>query len=297
MNSFFSKGNLIVFGTLIVLFGVCGIIKSCTQETEIRAAIYPLNVELGSAIYYSDSTSGAKSVLWEFGNGDVSKDPKGSYVFTHTGKYKIRLTVDNDKVVSFLVNVRDHKIATEKERVKIIAPSKAMVNERVVFMADGEADSWSWEFGETGAVDSRERNPIYVFSKVGQHEIHLLAGNMEYPIVKLIDVVPDAFTVTDNPPSAIEDDIMEHLQNIIDTKNFNSNYNYILNKYLSKKLGGDGENTMVLVNNTNENDFYSYCNGLKIMGKAKSTFIESVTMENKPNGSIKRLLINQSSTK
>ena len=292
MNSFFSKGNLIVFGTLIVLLGVCGIIKSCTQETEIRAAVSPLNVELGSAIYYADSTLGAKSVLWEFGNGDVSKDPKGSYIFTHTGKYKIRLTVDYDKVVSFLVNVRDRKMATEKERVKIIAPSQAMVNERVVFMADGDADSWSWEFGETGTVDSRERNPIYVFSKPGQHEIRLLAGNMEYPIVKVIDVVSEAFTVTENPCAAIEDDIREHLQNIIDKKDFNKNYNYILNKYLGKRA-----NTMVLVNNTNENDFYSYCNGLKIMGKQRSTVIEGVAMENNPNGSIKRLLINQSSTK
>ncbi|MBR2261799.1 MAG: PKD domain-containing protein [Paludibacteraceae bacterium] len=297
MNSFFSKGNLIVFGTLIVLFGVCGIIKSCTQETEIRAAVSPLNVELGKAIYYSDSTSGAKSVLWEFGNGDVSKDPKGSYIFTHTGKYKIRLTVDYDKVVSFIVNVNDRKMATEKERVKIIAPSKAMVNERVVFMADGDADSWNWEFGETGIVDSRERNPIYVFSKPGQHEIRLLAGNMEYPITKTIDVVSSDFTITGDPRSEIENDIQEHLQDIIDKKNFNSNYNYILNKYLSKKHGGRGDNTLVLVNNTNENDFYSYCNGLKIMGKAKSTFIESVTMENNPDGSIKRLLINQSSTK
>ncbi len=292
MNSFFSKGNLIVFGTIIVLLGVCGIIKSCTQETEIRAAVSPLNVELGSAIYYADSTLGAKSVLWEFGNGDVSKDPKGSYIFTHTGKYKIRLTVDYDKVVSFLVNVRDRKMATEKERVKIIAPSQAMVNERVVFMADGDADSWSWEFGETGTVDSRERNPIYVFSKPGQHEIRLLAGNMEYPIVKVIDVVSEAFTVTENPCAAIEDDIREHLQNIIDKKDFNKNYNYILNKYLGKRA-----NTMVLVNNTNENDFYSYCNGLKIMGKQRSTVIEGVAMENNPNGSIKRLLINQSSTK
>lgn len=297
MNSFFSKGNLIVFGTLIVLFGVCGIIKSCTQETEVRAAVSPLNVEIGNAIYYADSTLGAKSVLWEFGNGDVSKDPKGSYIFTHTGKYKIRLTVDNDKVVSFLVNVSDRKLATEKERVKIIAPSQAVVNERVVFMADGDADSWNWEFGESGAVDSRERNPIYVFTKPGLHEIRLLAGNMEYPIVKLIDVVPEDFTPSGCPGGEIEEDIQVHLQDIIDTKNFNSNYNYILNKYLSKKLGGNGENTMVLVNNTNENDFYSYCNGLKIMGKSKSTFIESVTMENNPNGSIKRLLITQSSTK
>ena len=43
----------------------------------------------------------------------------------------------------------------------------------------------------------------------------------------------------------------------------------------------------------NENDFYSYCNGLKIMGKQQSTVILDVNPERDSNGRIKRLLVNQ----
>lgn len=293
MSKLFSKGNLIIFGAILLLVVSCIIIKVCSSDNTIRASVSPLNVELGDPVFFSDSTPGISKVVWEFGDGEGSKQQKGSYVFKEIGKYKIRLTLDDTKSVSFFVNVRDRKSEESKKYVKIIAPKKAMVNERVVFMADGDADTWQWEFGESGVVDSREQNPIWVFSQVGTHEVRLVAGNMEYPIICEIEVVPEFVGGgVDDIGKKIEDDIMVHLQNIIDKRDFNQNYNYILNKYLARKA-----NTMVLVNNVNENDFYSYCNGLKIMGKQQSTIIEDVVMENNPNGSIKRLLITQSSSK
>ena len=81
----------------------------------------------------------------------------------------------------------------------------------------------------------------------------------------------------------------KRLQQIIDERNvFNSNYNYLLRYYLS-----GNSNVIVLINGTNENDFYSYCNGLKIMGKQQSTVIMDVNIERDKSGKIKRLLVNQ----
>lgn len=266
------------------------IIKFCCFETKIRASVFPLDVEVGKPICFSDSTNNVTKVLWEFGNGDVSREKKGSYTFNEVGHYQLRLTLDGNHKICFMVNVRDRKVDRKKQIVKIKAPSTVVQNERVVFMAMGDSDNWRWEFGETGQVDSQERNPIYVYSKVGVYEVKLMASNMMYPIVHTIEVLPEfAIDESTDVDSQASDEFKERLQQIIDERNvFNTNYNYLLRNH----LGGNSD-VMVLINGANENDFYSYCNGLKIMGKQQSTVILDVNPERDSNGRIKRLLVNQ----
>lgn len=289
MNKLISKGQLIVVGYVILFIMVSLIIKSCTADTSIRASVLPLVVEVGSPIRFSDSTYNASNVLWEFGNGDVSKEKSGEYVFKESGHYQVRLTVEKEKVC-FMVNVKEERTERRKQSVKIKAPSTVVQNERVVFMAVGDSDNWRWEFGETGQVDSQEQNPIHVYSRVGVYEVRLMAANMMYPIVHTIEVKPE-FAIDESTDVDVQasDDFKERLQQIIDERNvFNANYNYLLRNHL------DGNsNVMVLINGTNENDFYSYCNGLKIMGKQQSTVILDVNPERDSNGRIKRLLVNQ----
>ena len=160
-------------------------------------------------------------------------------------------------------------------------------------MADGDSDNWRWEFGESGQVDSQEQNPIYVYSKVGVYEVKLMAANMMYPIVHTIEVMPE-FAIDESSDVDVQtsDEFRIRLQQIIDERNvFNKNYNYLLKRYLNKN-----SNVSVLINGTNENDFYSYCNGLKILGKQQSTVIMDVNIERDKNGKIKRLLVNQVSS-
>ncbi|MBQ0156276.1 MAG: PKD domain-containing protein, partial [Bacteroidales bacterium] len=287
MNKLISKGQLIVVGYVILFIMVSLIIKSCTADTSIRASVLPLVVEVGSPIRFSDSTYNASNVLWEFGNGDVSKEKSGEYVFKESGHYQVRLTVEKEKVC-FMVNVKEERTERRKQSVKIKAPSTVVQNERVVFMAVGDSDNWRWEFGETGQVDSQEQNPIHVYSRVGVYEVRLMAANMMYPIIHTIEVKPE-FAIDESTDVDVQasDDFKERLQQIIDERNvFNANYNYLLRNHL------DGNsNVMVLINGTNENDFYSYCNGLKIMGKQQSTVILDVNPERDSNGRIKRLLV------
>ena len=291
MDNIFSKGNLIVLGTILLLIFVSIIISLSFSDVPIRASISPLDVEVGSPIRYSDSTYNASDVLWEFGNGDVSNDKNGFYTFRESGTYQVRLTVNGEKSQNFIVYVKERRGQRDNKLVRIKAPSKVIQNERVVFMADGDSDNWSWEFGESGKVDSREQNPIYVYSKVGTYEVKLMADNMKCPVVHRIEVVPLCSfpeVIVCLPPVA-EEDIRKRLQQIIDEKNvFNKNYEYLLSKYLGKN-----SNVPVLINGTNENDFSSYCYGLKIKGKQQSTVIMEVNFERDKKGNIKRLLVNQ----
>ena len=200
------------------------------------------------------------------------------------------MIVNREKSQCFIVNVMERKSDIDNKMVKIKAPSKVVQNERVVFMAVGDSDNWRWKFGESGQVDSQEQNPIYVYSKVGVYEVKLMAGNMMYPIIHTIEVMPE-FAIDESTDVDVQasDEFRIRLQQIVDERNvFNENYNYLLRRYLNKNL-----NVSVLINGTNENDFYSYCNGLKILGKQQSTVIMDVNIERDKSGKIKRLLVNQ----
>ena len=290
MSRIFSKGNLIVFGAMSLLILASVIINYTFSDVPIRASISPLYVEVGSPIRYSDSTYKASQFLWEFGNDDVSNEKIGFYTYKNPGTYQVRLTVNGKKTQDFIVNVKEGRGRKDNKLVRIKAPSKVVQNESVVFMADGDSDNWSWEFGESGKVDSRERNPIHVYSKVGVYEVKLMAANMMYPVVHTIEVAP-GFIVANpgDPDDEAREDIQKRLQQIIDEKNvFNKNYEYLLSKYLGKN-----PNVPVLINGTNENDFSSYCYGLKIKGKQQSTVIMEVNFERDKNRRIKRLMVNQ----
>lgn len=290
MGRIFSKGNLIVYGAMSLLIIVSIIINLSFSEVPIRASISPLDVEVGSPIRYSDSTYNTSHILWEFGDGGTSNEKCGYYSFKEPGTYQVRLIVNREKSQCFFVNVKESKSVRNNKLVKIKAPTKVVQNENVVFMADGDSDNWSWEFGESGKVDSQERNPIHVYSKVGVYEVKLMAANMMYPVVHRIEVVPEFIVVDpENPDDKAREDIQKRLQQIIDEKNvFNKNYEYLLKNYLSKN-----PNIPVLINGTNENDFYSYCNGLKFLGKQQSTVIMEVNIERDKNRRIKRLMVNQ----
>lgn len=286
MNKVFSKGSLILFGSLVLLTLIAWGVKTCFYDVPIRATVYPQNVELGTPIYFSDSTKNAQTVTWEFGNGDLTNQRSGEYTFNEEGQYQVRLTINNTKCTYFLVNVKAPKNDANTNAIKIIAPDVAFQNERVVFMADGKSDNWNWEFGETGMLDSKERNPIYFYSKTGTFQVKLFTSNMKYPVFHTIRILPGGTTPPPPPPPS---DIKLYLQKIIERKgSFNENYAKI------KSLLKANDNMPVLVNGTKENTLYDYCTGLKIMGKQQSTLIFEATEELDSNGKIKRLLVTQS---
>lgn len=155
-----------------------------------------------------------------------------------------------------------------------MAPDVAVQGEYVIFRGIGEDKEWRWEFGESGNIDARERNPIYAYMEPGIYEVLLSTENTRYPVRHTIEVLPQYMTNDSTDVFVlIGNDIKEKLQAIVDGKPFNSNYNYIMSKYLC-----NNSETLVIINNTKRNDFYSYCQGLKIIGR-KKTIIDNVTVD------------------
>jgi hypothetical protein len=290
-NMFNSKSMTVSLSVLLLIVVVFVLVRSCGEERIVRASVSDTEIELGRPIQYADSTAGAKSWLWEFGNGDYSIESGGSYTFPEQGRYQVRLRVDNEQEKLFMIRVRPFDGQGRQDHViQIDAPDSAIQGEYISFSAVGNDREWKWEFGESGIIDSRERTAIYAYRNHGIYQVRLTSENTQYPAYHIIEILPkymetdslDAMTLSAR-------DIQQRLQNIADGKPFNVNYNYILKTYLC-----DNPNVLVTVNTSKRNDFYSYCQGLRIAG-AKNTVVDMVYVEanNPANSCIDHIIVLQ----
>ena len=304
MNKIFSKGSLIIYGSLTLLVLIAWGMKAICKDVQVRATVHPLYVELGNPIHFSDSSLNVHSVTWDFGNGDVSTQRSGDYTFKKEGLYQVRLTIDNSYSVNYIVNVKEPDSSIYKVPIKILAPDTAVLYERVMFMIDGKVDKCSWEFGESGKKDSEEKYVFYSYSRPGIYEVKLVVQGMTYPVchtIKIIDI-----RVRDNKchfPGHINPEvgchyplltatIQECLQKISDKKGgYNTNYHKV------KGLLRASDNLPVLINETKEDRLDTYCKILWLAGKQNSIVIQDVKIEYDGSGKIKRLLITQTSDK
>lgn len=251
---------LFVIGIVLMLFFLT---RSWGGGRSVSASISAAEITLGQPIIYADSTAGASNWLWEFGNGDYSTERAGVYTFPDEGRYQIRLKVNHDHEKLFLVRVRPYD---NSERfghlIRINAPETAVQGEHILFSAEGNDKDWKWDFGENGIIDSREKTAIYAYRNHGVYQVKLTTENTQYPIYHLIEVLPKYMEVDSLDVMTMAAlDIKEKLQNIADGKPFNANYNHIMKVYLC-----NNPDVLVTVNNSKRNDFYSYCQGLRISG-------------------------------
>jgi len=277
---------------ILLCVTIAVIIRIFFSNRVIHMTVTPSELEENESIYYADSTRRAKEWLWEFGNGDISTQRNGNYTFKAPGKYMVRLQVDNSLEERILVTVRKRQSDYgSSDLVKLKAPSTAIQGEIVSFRGYGPSKEWRWQFGESGIVDSREQNPLYAYTEPGTYEVQLTTEDTQYPVRHTIEVMPQ-YTENDSTDVLviIGNDIREHLQAIIDGQPFNTHYNYILKKYLC-----NDPNIAVTVNNNKKNDFYSYCQGLKIIAR-KKTIVDEVFVDmgdNVNNECVMQLMVTQ----
>ena len=267
--------HIVILALLAYLLVYVLLLRSCSHERTIKANLSTTELLVNEPFVFKDSTRGAKQWKWEFGNHDQLLKQEGEYAFAQAGKYRIKLTVDQKHEKFFVVNVTEKIESTESRLISVLAPKMAIQDEYIVFKSEGDANLYRWEFGETGLIDSREKDPIYAYAQPGTYEVMLTTDKNFYPIRHQIEIVP---RYNDNDSTdvltLIGIDIKNKLQALADGKTFNNNYNYVLSRYLC-----NNPNTMVIVNNNKYNDFYSYCQGLKITGKANKTAIERVVVD------------------
>ena len=150
MGKIRTRKILFVVAAMLLCVLVAVLIRLFFSNRIVRMTLTPIEVEVGEAVHYADSTRNASSWLWEFGNGDVSHERSGQYVFKEPGRYQVRLQVDHslEKKQIVKVNRRANNYGSD-QLVKIEAPATAFQGEIISFKGYGPSREWRWQFGES----------------------------------------------------------------------------------------------------------------------------------------------------
>ncbi len=296
--NYIQKNKQNIFIAVVALFLIAAMIALWIQQKnnfsseDIIATITPQTVTVGDVVNYEDTTPFTKSIVWSFGDQTTSDKRKGTHIFQKEGLYNVSMVINNKypKTFTVIVNPRPLKQDSVKATATIDAPIQARQFEKVDFKANSlTAREYLWKFGETGNYDSQERTPSYTYRKPGNYEVHLIVdGDVEHPVRHYITIVPSVQDLpevkvasVDDILKNINDDFKYRLQQIANGENFNTHYNYLLDKYLCRK-----DNVPTTINDQKKESFYYYCQGLNF---DKNNHIDEVviTYDNSQNCVIK----------
>lgn len=264
-----------VFFIVCVLIGLWIQKKFFHSVADINADVYPTVINVNDTLFFRDKSSFAAIKEWNFGDGNISVNDSGYYFFKKPGYYQVRITLNGKYTKVFPIQVLEKRQETILDSITSIeAPLRAMQFENIVFRANSKnAKLYSWKFGESGTIDSKEQMVIYAYKQPGDYQVTLYTDETEYPIQHKIKILPsfkvvnDSISIDDNYQK-IDDDFKYHLQQIANGSNFNKHYNYLLNTYLCKN-----DNAPIKVNTSKINTFYYYCAGLRF---DKNNTVQSV---------------------
>lgn len=281
MNYFQKNKKNIIIGVIATLL-IAALVALWLQKKVIHSSddivgvVYPSTLKVGDTLSFEDKTQFAKTKLWNFGDGTTSDKNKGIHFYNKPGYYQVTLIIDNKYSKSFPIIVSARTVP-KKDTVKTVtlidAPSQAMQFENVQFRAISDGKQFTWKFGETGRIDSKDKLAIYSYQKPGDYVVSLITDETVEPVLHQIKILPaydaleEEISVEDSY-AKIDNDFKYHLQQIAYGNSFNMHYNYLLRTYLC-----NNENTVVNVNDSKVNNFYMYCAGLQF---DKNNIIQTV---------------------
>jgi len=107
------------------------------RRLNVKASVSSRCIYANEAVRFRDSTIGAYSWKWEFGDGGHSDRQKGEYVFSDAGRYRVRLTLNGNKHLQRFFDISVLDIVTEggedhNERMKEIFPDTLFLGEYIV---------------------------------------------------------------------------------------------------------------------------------------------------------------------
>lgn len=272
--SYFQKNKKnIIIGIIATLLAAALIVlwfqkKIIHSSDDIIGNVYPSTLSVGDTLLFEDKTQFAKTRIWDFGDGTTSDKNNGFHFYNKSGYYSVTLLIDNKYSKSFPVLVSAKSLSKPVDTVKVFtaieAPAQAMQHENVQFRAISNASQFSWKFGESGTTDSKGKLAIYSYNEPGEYIVTLYTDENVEPVLHRIKILPyhdvseKEEVGLEDPYVKIDNDFKYHLQQIANGNNFNSHYNYLLQKYLC-----NNESTVIKVNENKVNNFYMYCVGLQ----------------------------------
>jgi len=147
----------------------------CGGSLPVSFTWSPTNPDAGDPVQFTDTTTGAISWQWDFGDGITSTDQNPQHTYTTGGNYTVTLNASDG------TDAGQH---TEIITVNVVVAVDFTANPTsggaplVVHFTDHStgATSWKWRFGEGspwGPPDSTLQNPSYTYNNPGSYDVTL----------------------------------------------------------------------------------------------------------------------------
>ena len=150
----------------------------------------PLSGSAPLTVTFVNSTTGASSYLWRFGDGITSTQTSPSHSYTQTGVYDVSLTAGNGQVTETLTHTDYITITSPVLASFAPFPPTVEVGETVLFLnSSSGATGYLWDFGDT--ITSTQTSPSHTYSLPGVYSVSLTAESG-----LLTDTVSQPLTVT-----------------------------------------------------------------------------------------------------
>ncbi len=136
---------------------------------------YPLNVS------FSNSSSGATSYSWDFGDSENSTAANPSHTYNSAGTFTVTLTATNSCGSDQQVRTNYITVTTPPCDPPVAdfngSPTSGDYPLNVSFTdaSTNSPTSWSWTFGEGGT--STSQNPSYIYTAAGTYTVTMTATN------------------------------------------------------------------------------------------------------------------------
>lgn len=140
----------------------------------------PISGTVPLTVTFANSSTGADSFSWQFGDGTTSTELLPTHVYTQTGSYTVTLTATGQGGIDTLSRA-DYITVNEASAPVQAAFSAFLVNGTVPLTVtftnnSTGADSYLWGFGD--GVTSTVTAPTYVYSQAGVYTVTLDATGL-----------------------------------------------------------------------------------------------------------------------
>lgn len=151
------------------------------------------HIAVGEMVMFTNKTEGHRYAEWDFGdNSSIERASNIGHAYTLPGEYILKVQVNGSCAEYRRITVQPKKEIVDNNLIpKFAYPNVIEIDKKVKFVALTEAaDSYEWRFGETGKVDSREKNPSYTYATPGLKTVSLIInGNDKYIAKRMVHVM------------------------------------------------------------------------------------------------------------
>ncbi|MEA3497339.1 MAG: PKD domain-containing protein [Bacteroidota bacterium] len=133
------------------------------------------SVCLDKFVQFINTSTGAKSYLWTFGDGNSTTIKNPSYIYSSQGTYNVKLitTSENNCKDSTTKTIVIEKVTADfswKPDYSCSTPFPVSFKD-----SSKNADNWNWYFGD--GITSTDKNPVHNYNKSGKFDVKLIVSN------------------------------------------------------------------------------------------------------------------------